>query len=354
VQKISHRLNIGIKIGLGFGIVTAILGGIVFIALKEFKKAYVLTENIVELRVPTSRASLEMLNGINHSLAALRGWILLGEEKFKLERVRAWTKEIDISLNDLKDLSDSWTNPKNRERLTIIQAKLEELKRYQREIQLVAHKTENYPARKLLLIEAIPLADIMLGSITKIIDLEVQQPATSKRKIMFGKMADIRGTTARSLANIRAYLLSGNKNFKDKFDLQWIKNTLRFGELTFSQDMLTPEQRTLFKEYSDARTAFDLLPPKMFKIRESKEWNTANRMLGTQAAPTAFAIKELLDEMVANQQQLLNNDINLSNDFIEDLNMRLMTWLLFTLVLIGFIGVIITRNITSSISHLTS
>jgi len=256
MQKISHRLNIGIKIGLGFGIVTAILGGIVFIALNEIKKAYVLNENIVELRVPTSRASLEILNGINHSLAALRGWILLGEEKFKVERIRAWTQEIDISLNALQDLSKNWTNPKNRERLTIIETKLNELKGYQTEIQLIAHKTENYPARKMLMTEAIPLAEIMLENITMIIDLEVQQPPTSKRKIMFGQMADIRGTTARSLANIRAYLLSGNKNFKDKFDLQWMKNTIKVGDLTLSHDMLTPEQRTLFKGYSDARTAF--------------------------------------------------------------------------------------------------
>ena len=96
------------------------------------------------------------------------------------------------------------------------------------------------------------------------INIEATQPATPERKALLGIMEDVRGTTARSLANIRAYLLSGNANFKDSFDVMWTKNIKRFGDLTSQQALLTPEQLQLFKEFSSARTAFAPLPSKMF------------------------------------------------------------------------------------------
>ena len=46
-------------------------------------------------------ASLSMQNGINHSLAALRGWIILGKVQFKEDRAEAWNEEISTSLADM-------------------------------------------------------------------------------------------------------------------------------------------------------------------------------------------------------------------------------------------------------------
>ena len=50
----------------------------------------IITKRVVELRTPTAHASLMMLNGINRSLASLRGWIILGDPKFQMERSIAW------------------------------------------------------------------------------------------------------------------------------------------------------------------------------------------------------------------------------------------------------------------------
>ena len=139
--------------------------------------------------------------------------------------------------------------------------------------------------------EAAPQANTLVSNITKIINIEATQPATPQRKALLGMMADVRGTTARALANIRAYLLSGNPVFKDRFDTMWTKNIKRFADLTGNQSLLTPKQLELFKEFTTARTIFAPLPSKMFEIRGGEEWNMANRWLGTKAAPTAFAIK---------------------------------------------------------------
>jgi methyl-accepting chemotaxis protein len=314
-----NRQKIVNKIQIGFAAVAVIMLGIVSITIYQTSEVKSISDKVVDLRVPTAQSSLEMLNGINHSLAALRGWMILGKDKFKAERNKAWDTEITPALNKMQEFAKNWTNPKNVERLKIIKAKLGEFKQFQKEIEDISGSIDNLPASKILLKDAAPKANILVSNITKIINIEATQPATPERKALLGMMADVRGTTARALANIRAYLLSGNPVFKDRFDGMWTKNIKRFGDLTNNQSLLTPEQLTLFKEFSEARTGFAPLPPKMFEIRGGAEWNMANRWLGTKAAPTAFAIKTQLDGMAKNQKKLLATDMTNSKDRSDSL-----------------------------------
>ncbi len=56
------------------------------------------------------------------------------------------------------------------------------------------------------------------------IDIESTLPATPQRKAMLGMMADVRGTTAVGLANIRAFLLTGDVKLRGNFAKLAIKN----------------------------------------------------------------------------------------------------------------------------------
>ena len=102
-----------------------------------------------------------MMNGMNHSLAALRGWIILGEDKFKAERAKSWSEEIEPAFETLKGFAVNWTDPKNIERLKVIESKLTDFKTFQQEIEDIAQTTENLPASKILLAEAAPRAKIL-------------------------------------------------------------------------------------------------------------------------------------------------------------------------------------------------
>ena len=338
-----HNQKIITKIQIGFASVAIIMVGIVATTIWQTKEVKSISDRVVDLRVPTSQSSLMMLNGINHSLAALRGWMILGKDKFKTEREIAWNEEITPSLKKMQAFAINWTNPKNIERLKIVETKLGEFKRFQKEIEEIANTKDNLPANKILLDEAAPQANILVNNITKIINIEGNQPATPERKALLGMMADVRGTTARSLANIRAYLLSGNQVFKDRFDTMWTKNIKRYGDLSNNQSLFTPEQLKLFKEFSDAREIFAPLPPKMFAIRGGNEWNLANRWLGTKAAPTAFAIKTQLDAMAKNQKQLLATDMKDSKDRSDSLVTTLWILLISGLGLTGlFTKIIVT------------
>ncbi|MBN4048976.1 hypothetical protein JYU00_02335 [bacterium AH-315-N22] len=95
-------LKLGVKIGGGYVVMGLILVAIVLATINQVSQVTEVNHRIMNLRAPTARASLMMLNGLNHSLAALRGWMILGDDKFKTERARAWNEELEPSLQALK------------------------------------------------------------------------------------------------------------------------------------------------------------------------------------------------------------------------------------------------------------
>ena len=339
-------MKLGMKIGLGYALAAVILAAAIGITVRQVGVISRLSDRIATLRVPTARASLTMLNGMNHSLAALRGWMLLGTEKFKAERQDAWENEIDSSLMALTEFSKSWTNPENVKRLELLRGNLEDFRSFQQEIEDIANTVENTPATKILFEKAAPTAKIIIQNITRMIDFEGQLEATAERKALLGMMADVRGSMGLGLASIRAYLLSGDKKFQDEFDGYWETNTRRFGDLQANADLLTPEQKEAFNKLTQAREEFSLYPPQMMQIRGSEDWNIANDWLATKAAPIAFKIKTILVEMEKNQSALLETDTSEAKQLTSML--VIIEWILLAaaVVIMFIFGITLTRGIT--------
>ncbi len=346
INKVLANYRIGTKIMAGFAAIGLILVLSIVLTLIQVSRTGDVTNRVIDLRVPTAQASLNLLNGVNHSLAALRGWIILGKDNFQNERLSAWNNTIKPSLKELNVYAANWTNPANIGRLKEIENNFKLFEQYQQEIEDIAQSIDNRPALKLLLNDAAPQANILVNEITNIINLEKNLKATTKRKEMLGIMADIRGTTARALANIRAYLLSGDEKFKIKFETMWNKNTTRFADLNNNITHLTPEQKNAFKAFSDARAIFAPLPNKMFEIRSSDDWNLANKWLGTKAAPIAFKIKGILNKMLADQKSLMDKDSVSATEMTSDLSRLLVILLIIGVAFASFIAVFISRAIT--------
>lgn len=344
-----RNLKVGLKIGGGYAIMGLILVSIVLATFWQITRVAAVNQRIIELRTPTARSSLMMLNGINHSLAALRGWMILGKDHFRIERAQAWKTEIEPSLQILQRLAGNWTNPENVEHLKTIDVVIDEFKKAQQEIENIARSQDNIPSVKMLLTQASPQAAVLAVEITRMIDLEKQQPGTPERKNLLGIMADVRGTTGLGLAAIRAYLLSGEDSFKNEFTTLWAKNSQRFKDLQQAKYLLTPEQQKAFGSFQRAREIFSPLPPKMFFSRQSDDWNRANYWLGTKAAPKGSKLVAVLSAMAADQKQLmLDDEATIQNMYIA-LNRLIWTLLSVGIVLCLILGVSITRSITRPI-----
>ncbi len=330
----TKRLKITHRLAGGFAILVLLLVAAVGTSVWLITGIEKNSDRIVNLRMPTAQASAKMVNDINASLAALRGYMLTGNKAFKTERANVW-KEIGETQAKLDKFSKNWTNPDNVKKLQSFNKTLGEFKIAQAKVEKIARSKDEQPATVILVNEAAPRAKIILQSITKIIDAELKNAANNsgvaaERIKYLGYMADFRGSFAVGLANIRAFLLTGDKKFADNFAGLWDKNSKRFTNLQEISAKLLPEQQAALKKLTAARSEFAPLPPKMFEIRASKKWNMADYILVTEAAPRAGKLLTILmgpegtdgirrSGMVENQLKLLTADADESEREIKEL-----------------------------------
>lgn len=339
-------ITIGKKVGLGFGVITLILLGVIWLTIQQVRNMEVITKRVVDLRTPTAHASLMMLNGINHSLASLRGWILLGDPKFKMERSIAWEQQINPSLKLMHGLAPNWTDTENKTRLKSIEEEINNFKSAQQKIEDIAQTPENFPAQKILFNQAEPLEKTIMAIVSKMIKLSIEDTITPKNKRQIEILANIETTTSLALERADEFLLSGKEEFKKESLENWKKNTEHMKALKKNANNSSKEQLNYFESLQSGLDQLGPLLEEIIRIRSGEEWNHANHLLKTEAAPTAFRIKELLNDMTTVQEQLLENDV-------EEISSK-THFLIVLLVALFFSAALISGVLSANISRSVS
>ena len=286
------HLNIRGRLIFGFGVLCALLAAVVGTTILKVQTVNDATERTVNLRMPTALTANDLVAEVYASLAALRGWLITGNDAFKAERTVLW-KEIQKRGSEMDRLSGYWTVEQNK--LDWNQAKplLDELRNAQDRAEAIAHTIDEQPAAKILATEAAPLAKLMLQKATSIINEEGAIPSTDSRKNLLIGFADLRGSMAMAIGAIRAYLLTADQSFKKEYEELWALNQKKFEALSQRRSELTPDQQKDFGSLVEARARFAPLPQKMFEIRASDRWNMAQWFLTNEAAPRAGKLLDI-------------------------------------------------------------
>ena len=286
--------KIGTKLVAGFAAVCVVLGIAVGYTLYVISGVSQIVDRMVTLRVPVALESTEMVGNIYSTLATLRGYLLTGNPQGKNDRAAMW-KELDATIAAFDKKVERFTNPENKRKWAEAKALIEEFRAAQAKAEAIAFTPDAFPATKILVTEAAPRNTAMFVQISKMIDNEESLPATADRKRLLKTMADVRGNLAAATAQLRMYLLAGEKSNKDEFARLWGHFEAARATLAGQTALLTPEQMAAFNAFSHAYKEFAPLPQKMFAIRDSAQWNVPVHLLTTEAAPRALKILDLLD-----------------------------------------------------------
>ncbi len=347
-------LTIKAKLRASFGLILSVFFITSMINYSMISDSEDVQERITDLRVKTVTLGKDIETGIQGSLAGLRGYMILGADPAKAQamkkaREQAWTT-INNAINQFDVLSRNWTDANNITLLRQLKGTLQEFSEAQQQVEDISHTNENIPSYNLLLNEAAPNAAIMLDALNKIIDEEEKLAATSERKQLLKYLADTRGSFAVGLANIRAYLLSGDSKFSQNFKAKWQINQQRLAQVNERSNLFTTSQFNNWQTYVSTRQKFAPLPNEMFQLRASGQWNQANYWLGTKAAPKAAEALNILRQMRESQDKLLSNDIQ----HLQDSNSAIKTTLITAIIICLGIGiaaaVFISNDITSRLS----
>ena len=342
-------MTIGKKVGLGFGVIVLILMGVVLLTIQQVRNMEIVTKRVVELRTPTAHASLMMLNGMNHSLASLRGWILLGDPKFKKERSIAWEEQINPSLKLMHSLAPKWADLENKNRLKLIEEEINNFKSAQNKIEDIAKTPENSPAQKILFNQAEPLEKFIVDTLSNMIRLGIKDNQSPKNKRLVELLANIETTISLALERADEFLLSGKEEFKKESLENWRKNSDYMQELKKNLKSFNKEQLKNI-EFLQAKVGeFGPLLEEIIRIRSGEKWNLANYWLKTEAAPVAFRIKKLLNDMTLVQERLLENDVQEISSKTHYLIVLLVALFFSTVLISGILAANITRSISEPI-----
>lgn len=130
--------TLGKKIGLGYGLIVMLLAMAVLVTIWQVRQTSVTAERLINLRQPTAENSMQLLNGLNLAVAALRGWILFSDPRFEQEFDDAWQNQIQRALEQMREVSERWTNSDNTIRFSELQPLITQLNSMQTEIKALA------------------------------------------------------------------------------------------------------------------------------------------------------------------------------------------------------------------------
>jgi methyl-accepting chemotaxis protein len=356
--------KIGTKLTAGFAAVCVVLAIAVGFTIYVVGQASSNIDRMVNLRVPVALESTELVGNVYSTLATLRGYLLTGNPQGKNDRAAMW-KELEGTQASFDRRAEGFTNPENKQKWSETKSLLKDFRAAQDGAEALAFTPDAFPATKLMLTEAAPKASVIFGEISKMIDDEERLEPSMERKRLLKTMADVRGNFAAAIAQLRMFLLSGDKSNKEEFAKLWGTFERAYGNLNAQKALLSPSQRTAFDTLQNAVSAFAPLPNQMFALRESPQWNMPVYMLATEAAPRALKILDLIDGpkgadgtrsggIKSNQKLMLAQESQAVLSGISFLEMSQWVLLGLGLALAGIIAFFCAQLIATPIKKLTA
>lgn len=350
------ELTIGKKLGLGFGTVLALAVISAGITYNEVSHMMTSAEEMTEHTFPAVSACDDLLNGLNHSTAALRGYVILGDdpkeaEFFKADRGTAW-KNMDEALAKLNDLYKTTADANDKRNLSTVQSSLEDLRKLEQDVEDIAQTDKNVPAVQMMLTEGAPKADKLLAATTAMIDAEEALAATAERKALLKTLGDFRSSFMLCRTSIRDFMEKADLQFKQAFETQWKINQKAYEEIETQTKLLEGRQPDRWEEAKKARAEYESLTTQMFTLRTGEEWNRAHYIQQKQSAPKALAIRGGLDALETAAQTRAAT----SHTGLESASSAVFWTLLiatFAAIIIGSgVALFLSRGIAAAVSNL--
>eukprot|EP00913_Durusdinium_trenchii_P023464 g22042.t1 len=266
------------------------------------------TQRMSSQRTPTLHNATSTLEGVQRSLAALRGWVVLGQEKYKKERLDAWQYNIEPTLAKLEALNQRERDTTQQQRLMKLKTTLKDLKDWQFWVADVAQSPGNQPAQVLYDVKIRPISESVKNGVAALINRE-QISESSKRTLYLMQLIAEFGFEFQTAAEyLSRYIVNGRQFELDRFRQSAAVAKKKLKLIVNREALLMPMQREALAWIGSEVSAFESLSEKAVRARGDERWNLAQYWLANEAAPRAETAIRLLQAIAADQQQLMDSD----------------------------------------------
>jgi hypothetical protein len=251
-----------------------------------------ITYNLLKLTnktVPIFATSSGILQGVQRSLANMRGWVSLGDTAFEKDWHDVWKKDIHPATVELQELAQSMPIPGFSQRVAELILLLSELKESQWWIFEIAQTPGNEPAKTVYHFEAGPILH-SLDAITQSL-LQADQ-GTLGTTLLREEENPIHRTLIeyyRVKEILQEIIFQGRTQQEEQFhsSLSLLKETTAELSLFVSYN---PELGVTVHALQRELMALERVSEKSIKIRKSVGWNVSRHLMETETLPISNRI----------------------------------------------------------------
>ncbi|KZN39683.1 methyl-accepting chemotaxis protein [Pseudoalteromonas luteoviolacea] len=342
---------------LAFGVITS-LG--IFSNFFVYLSTGTLAQNfthVSSVSIPLVNVNSDLKMNILDSLITLEEQIITGNNNTAKSsaiqrRDSAW-RDIDDDFAKLSQFSKETGFDETK--LRKIETHLQKLKYEQKVISDIANTLDNEPAVKLLVTEAIPLAESMVALLAQIIEIEKEEDVDEDRFELFKLLVDSEVSFATAISELRAFLLTREQKNIDGFDQAWFQNSDAFVSILDDyEDLFTDEQLELWNAYSEEREKLAPITIRAFEKQASEESNFANNHLRTVIKPLTAMIFSELQAMNRHVTDVTEQGIDDTQNALSDMFIVLAISSILTIIIAGTISVVFSNKLKMRVQSLLS
>jgi PAS domain S-box-containing protein len=282
--------------------------------------------------MPMVQVTEKIQTNLQMSLAALRGWMNLGDTNYKKERKEAWQKGITPNLRKLKELDKKTKNITRKKDLDELTKMLNTLEMWQWRIEDVANTDGNYPSQLFLKRQLYPAADQII-SLTDVLVNSYRYKTEVKIEDIF-HLLYFKSHFVQQLYQITNYVATGSKISlsKAKELINQSKNDLKKIKAEITD--LNQENKKLLKALILQFDYYSSLFSNLISYRSDKGYSISDRMLAEKAAPIANKLSSLLEKMITAE--------DLNRDEVVDKASALVKAIILIVILFAIIIIVFT------------
>lgn len=312
--KYFNRLKIGGKLTIGFGLLGALTMLVIGLSYLGSYRATLNINRTGEVRVPLALASARAQANLLRMQADVQAYLALGDDTYRSSYHQA-RQAFEADLARLDELARrhaaSTPNPEFDRRLNALKSAYAEWSALPEQLfDLRDDQLKREPALRLLIEEANPLIVPILVDINGMITTQQQRDPSPGNMALLGDMASFQASFFAMVAGLRGYVTTGRDSFQFEYTSNLTVNESAWEQLIEQQVRLESSQREKLHNISQAREAFLTLPPQMFEAVRGEHAREDLFLFRTRAIPLVETSLELLDELTADEQNLLQADLS--------------------------------------------
>ncbi|WP_281706197.1 methyl-accepting chemotaxis protein [Aeromonas taiwanensis] len=223
------------------------------------------------------------------TVSSLRAYLILGKDPVQGARIQ-------------QEWEGAWHLIERQRFAPALTRDLKGFKGAQEKVWALAHTEENLPAHTLMLLEAGPLAEAALDQLQSIANEEVATPEAAlpgDRRLLLKQVGDAYNGLANALSALRDFLISGEKEYRDKYQDYYQYHQQRVAELKQQQEHFTEAQKGLWTLFEEMSAPFAELVGQVIEKRQSPDWNRANHLMATDIEPALTRLADRLATQVS-------------------------------------------------------